>query len=227
MNDTMAETLGRAPAGVSGSRNGALLLDIDGTLADSVGLFFRTLNETLGEFGYPETHDMRLFGQTAAETLDCLAVREQERFLPLWLERFNSEKPDLYPGIPETLKLLWQRGAILILVSSRDRQSMAPLFRSSEIGHYLHGAVAYDDTARHKPHPEPLLFALEHYSLNSSRTLYVGDSEADALAAREAGIPLLLAGWNPHIDRNLPGLVLDEPRQLLTLQQPDGFVLPA
>lgn len=55
--------------------------------------------------------------------------------------------------------------------------------------------VTYDDVARIKPDPEPLLQALERATIPAGRAVYVGDDLVDHLASCSAGIPFLGAGW--------------------------------
>jgi len=66
-----------------------------------------------------------------------------------------------------------------------------------------------DDTSRHKPHPEPLLVALERLQLAPQQAIYVGDSRHDMQAGRSAGMRTVAALWGPV------------PRSALELENPD------
>ena len=73
--------------------------------------------------------------------------------------------------------------------------------------------VAYEDTERHKPDPEPVLAALEKLQATPAEAAYVGDSPFDVRAAKAAGVFAVAVGWGGiHSDERL----LDE--------EPDAFV---
>ena len=57
--------------------------------------------------------------------------------------------------------------------------------------------VAFEDTAQHKPHPEPLLTAVKRLGISPQEAVYIGDAPTDAQAAKAAGMPVIIyAGKN-------------------------------
>ena len=58
---------------------------------------------------------------------------------------------------------------------------------------YFRTAVAYEDTTRHKPHPEPLLLAANRLKIKPSGTVYIGDAASDMEAAKAAGMKFILS----------------------------------
>jgi pyrophosphatase PpaX len=79
--------------------------------------------------------------------------------------------------------------------------------------------IAADDVANHKPHPEPLLKALEKFDALPHEAIYVGDSIHDIAAGRAAQIATAAAAWGPfprtELEELKPDYLLDEPRELL------------
>ena len=73
--------------------------------------------------------------------------------------------------------------------------------------------VGAEDTTRHKPSPEPLLFALERLGAEPSAAAYVGDSPFDVAAAKAAGCFAIAVTW---------GGIHDEAR--LAAEEPDAIV---
>lgn len=65
--------------------------------------------------------------------------------------------------------------------------------------------VAYHDTRRHKPDPEPLLAAAARLGVPVERCLHVGDTESDDLAAARAGMPSLRVSWKARASTAVDG----------------------
>jgi phosphoglycolate phosphatase-like HAD superfamily hydrolase len=65
--------------------------------------------------------------------------------------------------------------------------------------------VAYHDTSRHKPSPDPLIEAARRIGVAPHRCVHVGDAMTDDKAARAAGMTSLLVAWH----RSLPGACRD------------------
>ena len=53
---------------------------------------------------------------------------------------------------------------------------------------YFKADVAYEDTKKHKPFPEPLILAAKKLKVKPEETVYIGDSESDMKAAKAAGM---------------------------------------
>jgi phosphoglycolate phosphatase-like HAD superfamily hydrolase len=98
-----------------------------------------------------------------------------------------------YPGIPELLAELQNRDHSLAIVTSSPKT-----YCSRVIQHWnwpIDNLVAYHDTKRHKPEPEPLLMAISRGTELNAQNFHVGDTPADTQAAKAAGIISLAAMW--------------------------------
>ena len=86
---------------------------------------------------------------------------------------------------------------------------------------YFDLLVTADDVTNHKPHPEPLLRALERFAATPAEAIYVGDSTHDIVAGRAANIITAAAAWGPfpriELEELQPDYLLDEPGDLLKL----------
>jgi pyrophosphatase PpaX len=83
---------------------------------------------------------------------------------------------------------------------------------------YMRVLVALEATSRHKPHPEPVRFALEQLDVPARRAIYVGDSPYDMEAGRAAGVKTLGVTWGPYAADVLwsagADVVIDHPTDL-------------
>jgi pyrophosphatase PpaX len=81
--------------------------------------------------------------------------------------------------------------------------------------------VAGDDCQNHKPHPEPLLRAMETALASQRETIYIGDSTHDIVAGRAAQVMTAAATWGPFpraaLEDLRPDFLLNHPKDLLTV----------
>lgn len=124
-----------------------------------------------------------------------------------------------FPGVRDALIALTATGLKTAVVTSAPRP-----YAKRVLGYWqlpVHVLVAYHDTARHKPDPEPVLLALDRLRAAPPTAIGVGDSPEDLLAYSRAGCLPVLAGWAPPqtASRSTPlaSHVCSEPRQLLEL----------
>ncbi len=128
-----------------------------------------------------------------------------------------------FDGIDETLQELRARKFKLGIVSSKMRVGVERGLNVFAMAELFEVIITADDVANHKPHPEPLLKALEQFGADANEALYVGDSIHDIAAGRSANISTVAAAWGPFPRADLealkPDYLLDEPQELLRLFQ--------
>lgn len=175
----------------------ALLFDLDGTILDTTELivesflftFRQGLGKTVSRQSVMEHFGMSLDDEFLA-MCPSLSVGQIENLVALY-RRHNRAHHDqmvsLVPGADEVLRKLEHQGLPLAVVTSK-RQDMAEhglkLFGLDKIFATI---VHHDSTSQHKPHPEPLYYALEALGVSSQNAWYVGDSPYDMIAAKMAG----------------------------------------
>lgn len=195
------------------------IFDVDGTLIDSEGLFYDSLRYALDLHNiHPETGLNGLFGLTVGETLARLNIAPDSGVGAVWEKRFEelSGNAPFYSGILDTFRLLHARNAHIVIVTSRNHSTVDPIWKNSSLSPYIEFCVAAEDTVRHKPHPDPLLLAVNALNLDPASTVYIGDTMNDYSAAIAAGITFVSAAWNGRASY-LPGLRLSSPAELLEL----------
>jgi pyrophosphatase PpaX len=112
------------------------------------------------------------------------------------------------------LPALTRRGARLGVVTAKRLPTVRLAFDViPELERYFDVVVGAEDTSRHKPHPDPILMALERLEAEPQDGAYVGDSPFDVRAAKAAGVRAVAVTW---------GRIHDEER--LARERPDALV---
>jgi len=101
----------------------------------------------------------------------------------------------LFPGMAEVLDRLEANDIAWGVVTNKFERFARPLLEQVGLGARAGVIVGGDTCAKPKPFPEPLLFAAETLRVDPSVTLYVGDDERDVLAARAAGMAVVVAAY--------------------------------
>jgi phosphoglycolate phosphatase len=208
-----------APPRWRGKLLSAILLDLDGTLLDTVDDIAVALNRALAEkrLATLTTVQVRdLIGRGAptliARAVARLGVAVEPAGQATLLERFyfhyaqlhtlNECNLRVYPGVSDGLGKLRALGLRLAVVTNKQKHFAVSLLNRLGLGEWIDVVVGGDTCDRRKPDPQPLLFACESLQVDPVQTLMVGDSMIDVLAARAAGLPVVCVpyGYNEGRD---------------------------
>lgn len=195
------------------------IFDVDGTLLDTQWIFYESLSYALQAHGIqPERSLQGLFGGTLTGTLCKLNIPADHAVGVTWEKRFDemSRNSPFYDGIEETFRQICGRNGRILIATSRNHATADPIWKDSALSPYIDFCVATEDTAKHKPHPDPLLYAMKQRNLDPEDTIYIGDTISDYMAARDAGIAFAAAKWNPEAAQ-LPGIALKTPQDLVEM----------
>jgi phosphoglycolate phosphatase len=178
------------------SKFDAILFDLDGTLADTRADLAAALNASLLKFGREPlsvTAVTALIGDGARPLLRKALSRADEETLEEALGFFLAhyldhcvEKTALYPGVAETLPRLGV--AALGVVTNKPLPPTEAILKALKIRPLFKVVLGGDSLPVRKPSPEPLLEAVRQLGTSPGRTLMVGDSAVDVVAARAAGM---------------------------------------
>jgi phosphoglycolate phosphatase len=188
----------------------AAIVDLDGTLVDTLGDFDVALNRVLREMGLPAITrgDIeRMIGKGSEHLIRSMVAhvgappQAFDTAWPLYQQHYlaiNGDHADLYPGIVEGLEALKARGLKLACLTNKPTAFAVPLLKAKGIAGYFDVTFGGDAFERRKPDPLPLLKTCEALGTLPAATLMVGDSSNDARAARAAGCPVVLVtyGYN-------------------------------
>ena len=105
----------------------------------------------------------------------------------LWRAHYTKHPSRLMAGARQVLCRLSRRHR-LGLVTSGDRQRVTRQLRAFALTRVFGTRVCGGDTPEKKPHPAPLLLALEKMKLQPANCVYVGDTPEDMAMAKAVGM---------------------------------------
>ena len=174
-----------------------IILDFDGTLADTQPLILRSLQGTIAELGLPSRTDAECASIIGLPLKECfvklvnaddnLAERCCEVYRRLFDEYNHPGTVTLFPHVEETLHELHRRGLQLAICSSRARATLDRFVLTFGFEQLVQAVVSSDDVQRGKPYPDPALRVLELTGCKAEEALMVGDASYDILMGRAAG----------------------------------------
>ena len=185
---------------------GAVLFDLDGTLADTALDLAYALNEQRRRHGLnPLPHEV-IRPQASHGTRGLLKVGfevgtkspEFDALRSEFLELYTAHICDhtvLFPGMAEVLDELEARKLRWGVVTNKPARFTLPLLKALNLEHRAACIISGDSTPNSKPHPEPLLTAAAHVRVKPAACLYVGDAERDVESAVAAGMQVLIANY--------------------------------
>jgi len=202
----------------------AVMIDLDGTLVDSIPDLAAAANGMLREMGRAELDiglirtfvgkgipnlvsrslTGRLDGEVSPETL-ARAMPLYER----WYTEMNGKHCSIYPGVMEGLEAMRRAGFPLACVTNKSARFTAPLLECLGLAGYFSQVVAGDTLPQKKPDPAPLIHACRNFGIAPRDMLMIGDSLNDAEAARAAGCPMFCVPYGYNEGRDVRELDVD------------------
>ncbi|MCC4116290.1 phosphoglycolate phosphatase [Aromatoleum toluclasticum] len=186
----------------------AVLFDLDGTLLDTIHDLADAANLMLGEVGRParpleQIHSFvgkgipNLVRRCMTEDAEA-GEDEIEQAVAVFRRHYadvNGRSTRIYPGVIETLEAMRAMELRLACVTNKAEAFTLPLLERMGLTSYFGAVVSGDTLPVKKPDPAVLHHACELLGVRSPQALMIGDSANDALAARGAGMPVLLVTY--------------------------------
>ncbi|WP_394787575.1 phosphoglycolate phosphatase [Rhodoferax sp.] len=198
----------------------AAIVDLDGTMVDTLGDFAAALNGMLADLGLPPIEASAIepmVGKGSEYLLHSVlkhvlaqvspaqaAINNEALYAQAW-DRYqhhylaiNGQFSSVYPGVVEGLQAMQQRGWKLACLTNKPTAFALPLLQAKGLDGFFSQVFGGDAFERKKPDPLPLLKTCAALGTLPQHTLMLGDSRNDAQAARAAGCPVLLVtyGYN-------------------------------
>ena len=207
----------------------AVLLDLDGTLLDSLPDLAAAANAMRVDMALnplPNAEIGTFVGKGVDVLVACALTGEINTPVPTNDARFkqaracfyehytvlNGQHATLFEGVMAGLDIFQSRGLKLGIVTNKPTVFTLPLLERTGLAPFIQTVICGDTCASRKPDPDPMLLACERLACKPPQTLVIGDSINDALSARAAGCQVLAVpyGYNegqPVTDLPVDGIV--------------------
>jgi pyrophosphatase PpaX len=201
-----------------------VLFDLDGTLIDSGAIIlasFKHATRTVLERDIPEAELAAMVGgSNLREQMRSIDDTRTDELVRAYREHNEPLHDDLeaFEGVEHVLAELERQGRRLAIVTAKRKQTVELAFAVLPLEQYFDVIVTAEATRRHKPHPEPVLQALEELGARPGEAAFVGDSPFDVAAGNAAGVFTVAVAWgNIHPVERLAGAdaLVASPKELL------------
>ena len=221
-----ARTTSSSAEYISPVRFSTYLFDLDGTLIDSIELILRSYRHTMkvhrgveppdeiwmAGLGTPLWVQFRTWTEDEAEIQAMVATYRE----------YNLAHHDAlvrpYDGVVERVRALKAKGGQIGLVTSKMRHGALRGLAVAGLADVFDAVVGSDEVTHPKPHPEPVLKAIDLLGADPARTVFIGDSRHDLECGRAAGVRTAAVLWGPfdrqHLDDLEPDYWLTTPDDL-------------
>jgi phosphoglycolate phosphatase-like HAD superfamily hydrolase len=192
-------------------RNGAVILDVDGTLVDSNDAHARAWIDAFAEIGItvPFADVRRAIGMGGDKLIPHIAgIREDSRdgraISKRRREIFRAKYlPTIrpFPRVRMLLERFHGDGLTLAVASSAQDDELEALLEIAGASDLLTTQTSSDDAENSKPDPDIIVAAIERVRTERARIIMLGDTPYDVEAAIRAGIRIVAlecGGWNRH-----------------------------
>jgi len=180
-----------------------VLFDLDGTLIDSTDLILNSYEHTYRTLGRIMGREQIQadFGLPLRDTLErYFHGDELRRALEIYIDynlRLHDDGVRQIQGVAELVRRLREMDLRLGVVTSKARETALRGLMLCRLDRFFEVVVAREDTRRHKPEAEPIIYALASFEADAAECAYVGDTPLDIEAARAAGVRPIAALWRP------------------------------
>lgn len=178
-----------------------VLFDLDGTLIDSGEIIlssFRHATQTVLAREIPdEVLAAAVGGSNIYEQMRAFDEERAEELVRVYREHNEPLHDDLvaFEGIERVLDRLRAEGRQLGIVTAKRRKTVDLAFAILPLERYFDSVVTSEQTEHHKPHPEPVLTALDRLGSTPEEAAFVGDSPFDMGAGKAAGVFTVAVSW--------------------------------
>jgi len=204
------------------------LFDLDGTLIDSIELILRSYRHTMRAHRGLEPPDavwMKGLGTPLwVQFRDWTDDPAEIEAMVATYRAYNLEHHDAlvrpYDGVVAAVQALRHKGKTLGLVTSKMRSGALRGLKVAGLEDAFAAIVGADEVTHPKPHPEPVLKALELLDAPATGAVFIGDSRHDIACGQAAGVKTAAVLWGPFDRSDLEDLAPD-----YWLERPEDLIL--
>ncbi|GEJ55274.1 HAD-IA family hydrolase [Anaeromyxobacter diazotrophicus] len=184
------------------ARSLAVLLDLDGTLVDTVPFILQSVGaafegrarrpseaEWLAGIGQPLRVQLAPYA-TGPEDLDAILARYRA-----YQREHHDRMTRAFPGAVEAVRAVAAAGHRVGVVTGKLGDTAQRALELVGLAPFVQTVVAADSCPEHKPDPAPVLLALARLGRPATEALFLGDAPVDLQAGRAAGVTTVAALW--------------------------------
>jgi pyrophosphatase PpaX len=183
-------------------RHPVVLFDLDGTLIDSGAIIVASMRHAATTVLGREIPDEQLKAAVGGPGLIAQMRALDEARVDELVDAYRAHNEPLHadlepcPGIEDALRTLRDDGRRMGIVTAKRHMTIRLAFDViPQLEEFFEVVIGSDDTERHKPHPDPILAALDRLGARPEDAAYVGDSPFDVAAAKAAGVTAVAVAW--------------------------------
>ncbi len=212
----------------------AVIFDLDGTLIDSIDIYFRIVENALKRLDLPPVSRSKILAAAESEDFkwELVLPREvldsQENIIDKAWAVINEIAPqmfadhlDIFQGADTALNLIAAKGLKVGLVTSTQKHyletKMLPL-KNAGVDNLIQAIITSDDVEKRKPAPDPLIMCAQQLDVKPASCVYVGDTTTDIQAGKAAGMQTIgvLTGFDDYdaFKKEQPDAIIDSIRNL-------------
>ncbi len=226
-----------------------VIFDLDGVIVDMVECLRRALLNGIKKYGLKANVDNILVELAsfieklqatpiphsilnANELLDVEYLNSQDTTVLKKLQiafhmysefkKNKDERSTLYPRVEELLEILSKKKKIALLTNNRKSSALKTI-KKFQLDKYFKDEIVYgfDQTGKHKPHPDGLLKIMKDLRVKPSRAIFIGDMVTDVVAGNRAGIRTICVtsglSKKEDLEKENPFLLINEIQELFPI----------
>lgn len=215
----------------------AVIFDLDGTLIDSIDIYFTIVEKALKKLNLPAVSRNRILAAAESEEFKWELVlpqevlsRKEEIIDEAWAvineiaPQMFADNLDLIQGAGDIVENLSSNGLKIGLVTSTQRQylgtKMQPL-KNAGVDDLFEAIITSDDVKKRKPAPDPLITCAQQLDMKPGNCVYVGDTTTDIKAGKAAGMRTVavLTGFDEYeaLEKEDPDAIIENVQNLLQI----------
>ncbi|GCF93118.1 phosphohydrolase [Enterococcus florum] len=201
------------------------IFDFDGTIANTLPLYFESFRKVLASFNQKEFDDQEIESWFGPNELGILKQRlKDQNDLPKAEKMLYSVYQEDHETLVKTdknilimLNRLKKYKKQIAMVTGKCQRTYEYSARALNLEETFQYEITGDDVKNPKPNSEGLEKVIAYFQIDLKRVLYVGDSDMDILAAEHAAIDSVGVTWfNPHkAFKNTPTYLSTSPLDLI------------
>jgi HAD superfamily hydrolase (TIGR01662 family) len=214
---------------------GAVIFDLDGTLIDSIDIYFTIVEKALERLKLPPVSRNTILAAAESEDFNWELILPQEALSrkdkiidKAWgvineiAPRMFEDQMELIQGADTIVENLSSNGLKIGLVTSSQKQyleiKMQPL-KQAGVEELFEVIITTDDVLKRKPAPDPLITCAQQLDMRPGNCVYIGDTATDIKAGKAAGMRTIgvLTGFDDHaiLEKEKPDAIMKSVRNLL------------